>query len=208
MSTGPAPALSDTAIAAYARQAGFTGDNLTTIVAVILAESGGDPDEVGDESLVNATYGPSIGLAQVRSLRAELGTGRPRDAARLTDPAFNLRSAWSISSGGTNFRPWTQWVNRKYQQFMIRAAAAAEGVNLGGGGGLAGGGGDAGAGLVDSLTGGLARLVLVGLALAGGVALVAAGAWRSTPAPARRVVKSAAGAAAGGPVGAAAGGVL
>lgn len=189
---GPAPALADTQLAQVFRDAGFMGENLITMIAVSLAESGGDPDNVGDEALVNKTWGPSIGLAQIRSLWAQRGTGRSRDADRLTDPAFNARAAYEISSGGTNFRPWSMWTNQRYLGFVARARAAA--AQLAGGKGtpvrqgLEGSqgitGGLPGGSLVDAfvtpLVEGAGRIALVGVLLAGGVALVAAGAWRGS----------------------------
>jgi hypothetical protein len=192
VSNGPQPALTDLQIAAYARKAGFMGDALRTIIAVVLAESGGDPDNVGDESLANSTWGPSIGLGQVRSLRAETGTGRPRDATKLTDPAFNLRSAFAISSGGSSFRPWTMFTNGRYKGFLARAQAAIAGTPSAGTptlppgfGGILPGGGVGGLAdkVADPLIKGLGRITLVGLFIAGGVALVAAGAWKATAAP-------------------------
>jgi len=198
VSNGPQPPLTDLQIAAYARKAGFVGEALRTIIAVVLAESGGDPDNVGDESLANATWGPSIGLGQVRSLRAETGTGRPRDAAKLTDPAFNLRSAFAISSGGSSFRPWTMFTNGRYKGFLARAQAAIAGTPSSSGGtvtlppgfgGILPGGGVGGLAdkVAEPLIKGLGRITLVGLIVAGGVALVAAGAWKTT-APARQAI--------------------
>lgn len=182
---GPAPALSDEQLVAYARGAGFFGEALTTMVAIIMGESGADPDNVGDEGLVTQKWGPSIGLAQIRSLWGDRGTGRTRDPDRLTDPAFNLRSAFAISSGGTNFRDWSVFTNGRYRDYLdeARAAVAGTGSTGGGGGrvGLIGGGG--GGGLVDKVTepllGGLARIALVGTLVAGGLALIAAGGWKA-----------------------------
>lgn len=183
------PPLTDAQIAGYARQAGFSGQALATMIAIVLAESGGDPDIRGDISLQNATWGPSVGLAQVRSLKAETGTGRPRDATRLTDPSFNLRSAFSISSGGTRFSPWTMFTNQRYRQFLDRAwRAIAGGGTTGGGGGVQTAAGGGGGGddqsfverIVEPIGSSLARIVLVGVLVAGGIALVAAGSWKGT----------------------------
>ncbi|HJW61778.1 MAG TPA: hypothetical protein VJ931_19265, partial [Actinomycetota bacterium] len=198
---GPQPALSDLQIAAHARKAGFVGEGLATIIAVVLAESGGDPDNVGDESLTTSIWGPSIGLGQVRCLWAERGTGRSRDCNRLPDPAFNMKSAYAISSGGTSFKPWTQFVNGEYRSFLARARAAIAGTPLsaGAGGGGGGGvqllgGGIPGGGLVESVTEplrkGMARIVLVGILVAGGVVFVAAGAWKAV-APTRQRIQEA-----------------
>lgn len=116
--------LSGVQVAALARGAGFVGGALVTAVAVARAESGWRPGAVGDTALVNATWGPSIGLWQIRSLNADRGTGRPRDALRLTDPAFNARSAHTISDAGRNWGPWTVYRTGAYRQFLADAERA------------------------------------------------------------------------------------
>lgn len=139
--------LSPATIARYAYAAGFRGQALTIAIAIALAESSGDRFARGDTSLANSTWGSSIGLWQVRSLKAEYGSGGVRDAFRLTDPAFNAKSAFSISGGGTNFNPWTQFKNGTYQRFMGQAQAAAAQVAGGDAavaGGIAGGAYDLG----------------------------------------------------------------
>lgn len=117
--------LTTAQIAGYASRAGFKGDALTKAVAIALAESGGRSDARGDVALQDSTWGPSLGLWQVRSLRAQTGTGRERDATRLTDPAFNAAAAWSISNHGKNFGPWTTYTNGAYLANMGKAAKAA-----------------------------------------------------------------------------------
>lgn len=115
--------------AAYA--AGFRGEQLVTAVAIAKGESGWRADAEGDVGLANDKWGPSIGLWQIRSLRADTGTGRDRDAAALRDPTFNARAAWSISSGGSNWRPWTVYTSGAYRAHIgaARAAIAAAGVS-------------------------------------------------------------------------------
>jgi Lysozyme like domain len=191
MANGPQPPLSDAQIVAYARRAGFLGNALETMVAVILGESSGDPDVLGDESLANATWGPSVGLAQIRSLKAQYRTGQTRDASRLTDPTFNLRSAFAISSGGTNFAPWSVFTSGRYRSYIARARAAITGTPAtpsspagpAAGAVLERAAGGGGGGLVDKITqpllSGLARIALSTIVLAGGVALVAVGGWRA-----------------------------
>jgi hypothetical protein len=197
---GPAPPLDDHRLAQLAREAGFYGENLVIMLATIWGESGADPDNVGDESITTAKWGPSIGLAQIRSLWAERGTGRTRDPDRLDEPAFNLRSAWAISSGGTDFTPWSVYKTGDYQKHINRARAAAAGLKGGAGSststpgpGLIGDGlaGDVVGKAVEPLLEGLRRITLVGILLAGGVALAAAGAWKAV-APVKARAKSAA----------------
>lgn len=110
--------------------AGFRGESLATAVAIAGGESGWRADAVGDVALANAEWGPSIGLWQIRSRREQAGTGRERDATRLTDPAHNAAAAWSISAGGTNWRPWTVYNTGAYRAHLdaARAAIAAAGV--------------------------------------------------------------------------------
>lgn len=100
---------------AYARGAGLDHETAITATAVSWAEDDThDTGALGDLGLQDATWGPSVGLWQVRSLKAQQGTGGERDASRLTDPAFNARSMFSISSGGRNFRPWSTYADGSY----------------------------------------------------------------------------------------------
>ncbi len=71
-------------------------------------------DAVGDMSLVDEKYGPSIGLTQARALRNPRiwGTAdRWRVARLLRDPWYNAVAAWWISKSGTDFTPWTMFRN-------------------------------------------------------------------------------------------------
>ncbi len=115
-------------IAAYAYQAGITTQSgLQAAVAIAMAESGGNPNATGDVSLQNATWGPSLGLWQIRSLKAKSGSGDVRDATKLKDPAFNAKAMASISNGGKNWGPWTTWPLRA-AAFMPVAIPAASSV--------------------------------------------------------------------------------
>lgn len=107
-----------------ARAAGFTVYSAVTITAIAFAESGGNPAAIGDVSLQTATWGPSVGLTQVRSLKSETGTSKARDANKLTDPLFNLKAAYGISLGGTTFVPWTTYTDGKYKQYLAQAQGA------------------------------------------------------------------------------------
>jgi lysozyme-like protein/D-alanyl-D-alanine carboxypeptidase-like protein len=117
--------LSAAQIAAHAYSAGFRGMALTTAVAVALAESGGNPKIKGDTTITDAKWGPSIGLWQIRSLRADYGTGRERDANANLDPAINAKHAWSISHHGTTWQPWSTYTNGSYRAHLNEARTAA-----------------------------------------------------------------------------------
>lgn len=117
--------LSTAQIYTLAHQAGFSSAGATLMTAIAMAESGGDPNSVGDVGLENGTWGPSVGLWQVRSLRAETGRGTSRDVNRLKDPAFNARSAFEISGKGKSFRPWTTYTSGAYRRYLGGAKTAA-----------------------------------------------------------------------------------
>lgn len=180
-----------TLAAAYqlARTAGLPHDAAVTAAAIAKAESGLRTDARGDTGITTGTWGPSIGLWQVRSLKAETGTGRTRDANRLADPGFNARSMAAISSRGTNFAPWSVYKSGAYRQHLADAKAAAGTGTLtaptivrgstaipdipdpfGLGEGIAGQAGD----VAEAVRNGLLLAAAVGL----GVVLVAVGAHR------------------------------
>lgn len=112
-----------------ARQAGFSAASAVVATAVALAESGGDPAAIGDQSLANSTWGPSIGLWQVRTLKAATGTGGIRDISALTgDVAAQARAALSISGGGSDWNPWSVYTSGAYRQFLGQASTASNGA--------------------------------------------------------------------------------
>jgi hypothetical protein len=190
--------LADGDIAYTAAVQGFKNDAGVTMVAVILAESGGNS---------TAHYvGPrddSYGLAQINMI-GSLGPARLKKyklnaATDLYDPATNLRVAWDLSSHGSDFGPWSAYKNGRYKQFLPRAEA----VRVGGGSvasGVLTGKVSPGDALdattqlvlngvakmlgtaVDPFVAGLKKLTLLGTAVLLGVGLIGAGAWRSVKA--------------------------
>jgi hypothetical protein len=106
-------------IAVYAESAGFQGPDLQVAVAVALAESGGDPNAVGD---LDITPGGSIGLWQV-NLKAHPGY----TAYQLFDPQANANAAYSIyQDAGNSFIPWSTYTGGQYSAFIVQAQ---QGVN-------------------------------------------------------------------------------
>src|SRR4051812_44178395 len=65
-------------------QGGFSPKDPTVRTAIAQAESAGNLGAVGDVRLQNGTWGPSVGLFQIRTLKAETGTGTDRDIEHLT----------------------------------------------------------------------------------------------------------------------------
>lgn len=117
-------ALSQSQVYALARTAGLSPAAAVTATAVAQAESGLVPDREGDLNLVGQPasngqhWGPSVGLWQIRSIQEEYGTGQTRDAAKLTDPAFNAQSMAHISGAGKSFGAWTTFTQGTYKQFV------------------------------------------------------------------------------------------
>lgn len=109
---------------ALALGAGFNTASATVATAIAQAESGLDPAAVGDVNLEDRTWGPSVGLWQIRSLKAASGTGTPRDATRLKDPAFNAAAAYAVSGGGKDFRPWSTYSRGQYKNYLGAAQTA------------------------------------------------------------------------------------
>jgi hypothetical protein len=182
------------------RAAGFTADKAAVMVAIGLGESGLRPDAVGDKSLVDGTWGPSVGLFQVRTLKAETGTGGTRDIKKLqSDPAAQARAAFAISDGGRKFTPWSVFTSGAYLKHLDRVRRELAGVAdldapapAGGTAGAVGVGlpnplgalgkllgiDDAAEGIAGSVAKGGAKLVIMGAALTAGVVLVVIGLYR------------------------------
>lgn len=95
-------------IAGLAYDAGLRNPaRIAQAVAVAWAESSGNPAAKGDLHLTDSKWGPSVGLWQIRSLKAEKGKGTTRDEDALKNPAHNAKSMMSISAGGSNWSPWS-----------------------------------------------------------------------------------------------------
>lgn len=100
----------------YAAGAGFTGPALDTATAIALAESGGNPGAIGDQ-------GTSYGLWQIH-LPAHPGVS----VGQATDPASAAKLAYSISSGGSNFGPWSTYTNGAYKAQLSGVTTAVNSV--------------------------------------------------------------------------------
>jgi len=125
-------------LAQLAADAGFTGTALTTAVAVALAENGAalGPDPSISTTSINddpATGDYSVGAWQVNYF----GNLLPSRTAAYGSPSFlqsnpqaQANAAYSISSGGTDFSPWTTFKDGAYAQYLPAAEAAT--ASLGG----------------------------------------------------------------------------
>ncbi len=88
-----------------------------------MAESGGDPSARGDLGRVGEsagggdTWGPSIGLWQIRSLNSHRGTGRVRDEIANMNPVINARHANQLFAAG-GWKQWTTFTSGKYNRYL------------------------------------------------------------------------------------------
>jgi Lysozyme like domain len=116
--------LSPAQIAQYAANAGFTGQDLITAVAVALAESGGDPNAYNPETAANAPSGKgSYGLWQIYlNMHPEFA------GQNLYDPATNAAAAFAVymAAGGT-FTPWSTYLGGAYLAQLDAAQGAVNG---------------------------------------------------------------------------------
>ncbi|HSX68129.1 transglycosylase SLT domain-containing protein [Nocardioides sp.] len=117
--------LSYERVYALAAGAGLSRDKAIIATAIAAAESGLNPNARGDVSLQDAKWGPSIGLWQIRSLKAETGKGSTRDGQLLYEPTFNARSMASVSAKGSNFSPWSVYKSGAYKKHLPAAQKAA-----------------------------------------------------------------------------------
>jgi hypothetical protein len=101
--------LTASQISSYAQSAGFRGQSLQIATAIALAESGGRVAAVNHDS----DGSTDRGLWQINSIHSEYNANR-----LLNDPAYNAQAAYQISSGGSNWYPWTTYVNGAYQRYL------------------------------------------------------------------------------------------
>jgi len=125
-------------------QGGFSPDQATTMTAIAQAESARNPGAIGDVRLENHTWGPSVGLFQIRTLKSETGTGSDRDIEHLTNnPEAQVKAALHISNDGQNFHPWSTFTSGSYRKFLDEPLHAGAALNLADAGGAGTGAGAA-----------------------------------------------------------------
>lgn len=105
-------------IITVATNAGFTGQDLVTAVAVAMAESSGNPNALGDIGIGQGSFG----LWQINSYwHPEYGP----DFSKLYDPQTNANAAYAIYvAAGNSFTPWSTFKTGSYQQFVNSVTAA------------------------------------------------------------------------------------
>jgi hypothetical protein len=111
------PTLLGPQVAILGRDVGLQGDALITAVAIAKPESGWRTDA---SNINPATGDDSHGLWQI-NLEAHPQFG-PKE--RLYDPEFNAQCMFTISEGGTNWKPWSAYNRRLHLPFLPEARAA------------------------------------------------------------------------------------
>lgn len=111
-------------IARVALNSGWSGEDAAIATAIAMAESSGNTSARGDTTIQTAKWGPSIGLWQIRSLKADRGTGRTRDELANLNPNTNGKHAYEISGNGTNWVPWSVFTNGRYRAHLPQARMA------------------------------------------------------------------------------------
>lgn len=106
-----------------AQQAGFPKSSMVTAVAVAMAESSCDPHATGQ----NAPGGACPHGSKDRGLWQINDCYHPQvtDACAY-DPLCNAKAALSISSGGTDWTPWTTYKSGAYKMWLDEAQAAVD----------------------------------------------------------------------------------
>src|SRR5215472_1296766 len=100
-----------TSLLQLAEMAGFTGDAATTIAAIAMAESGGNPTAVNRDS-------GATGILQFMPSTWQGLVGQGKATGDPTDPLAAFQAAYELSQGGTDFSSWEAYTNGSYQQYV------------------------------------------------------------------------------------------
>lgn len=168
---------------------GFKGSSLDTAAAVAMAESGGNAAAHNTTGLDD-----SYSIFQI-NMKGTLGPDRraryglANDAA-LLDPATNARVAYSMSNGGTNWSAWSTYVSGAYRKFLGKDVEITNtaGTSRGSPGATTA----QNVGLVKTpaeVGAMIVKVVIVGIATAGGVGLLWLGANKATGWPGVKAAK-------------------
>lgn len=86
-------------------------------------------DAIGDIDLQTDVWGPSYGGFQIRSLKADTGTGSIRDAERLLTPRFNVKAAKAIKKS-LGWNAWSCYKSGQYKAYLQDLFPAAPGTYI------------------------------------------------------------------------------
>lgn len=101
----------------YARDAGFTGNSLTYVVAIAMGESSLWTHAVNTSD----PYGGSFGILQINGAHfGETLGGHVVSQATCFDPAISFRFGFAISNGGSKFSDWGAYSSGRYTNFIAQ----------------------------------------------------------------------------------------
>jgi hypothetical protein len=108
------------ALAAHLYEGGFRGNDLVTMGGIAAGESALNPGSVGDVTIQTDRWGPSMGLYQIRTLKAAKGDGSWRDEDVVSTVDGNIGAAFELvrsrrERGQVGFEDWTAWLLRDKQ---------------------------------------------------------------------------------------------
>ena len=124
MPAPPTATVAPDTIALVASQAGWSGDDLVTAVAIALAESSGNPVAYNPEAVAKVHGIPtppgkgSYGLWQVY-----LFAHPEFEGWNLYDPQINAQAAYQIYNNAAGFNPWSTFGGGQYLAHLNDAAA-------------------------------------------------------------------------------------
>lgn len=103
--------------------AGARGDQLVLLAAVTEGESNRRLAAVGDTTIMDATWGPSVGPWQIRTAKAKTGTGEARDINVASTLEGGARAAVEIynaaaAKGGDPMKPWGAYTRGHTKSFV------------------------------------------------------------------------------------------
>lgn len=102
--------------------AGARGDQLILLAAVTEGESNRRLAAVGDTTIMDATWGPSVGPWQIRTAKAKTGTGEARDinvASTLEGGAAAAVEIYNAAAAkGDPMRPWGAYLRGHTKSFV------------------------------------------------------------------------------------------
>jgi hypothetical protein len=111
--------LSAAQVAAFAKAAGFSGDDLVTAVAIVKAESNNNSAAKGGPNR-NGSY--DWGLFQINDVH------KPTDEVKK-NPLANARVAYGLYTARGNFKDWATYNSGSYQEHLPAARAGVKLMN-------------------------------------------------------------------------------
>jgi hypothetical protein len=116
--------LSPAQIQAVAANAGFTGPNLTTAVAVALAESFPSGNEQSYNPETNAPGGTPPGKGSYGLWQIYLRDHPEFASLNLYDPQTNAYAAYALWDAAGGFHPWATYNSGAYQAYLSKVPSA------------------------------------------------------------------------------------